>query len=230
MQNKKCFHEIQVICLDFDSTIINHEGIDELARQKECYSEVSEITRQAMEEGLSYKESLEKRLNILKPSMDDIKRYHNKEKIEHFSKGLLNLIEKSKLLNKEIYIISGGFEQLIFQYTDYLNIPRDNIFCNSLIFDDNGNYQNFDTSRLTCESSGKIKVIELIKLKTNNKNIMMIGDGSTDLETQPYVNLFIGYGGNIERVSIKEKIKKLDNSYYYTDFNKLIDELNLVIL
>ena len=63
MQNKKCFQEIQVICLDFDSTIINHEGIDELARQKECYSEVAEITRQAMEEGLSYKESLEKRLN-----------------------------------------------------------------------------------------------------------------------------------------------------------------------
>ena len=59
---------------------------------------------------------------------------------------------------------------------------------------------------------------------------MMIGDGSTDLETQPYLNLFIGYGGNIERISIKEKIKKLDNSYYYIDFIKLIHELNLVSL
>ena len=66
MQNKISYHEIQVICLDFDSTIINHEGIDELARQKGCFSEVAKITRQAMEEGLSFKESLEKKAKSFK--------------------------------------------------------------------------------------------------------------------------------------------------------------------
>ena len=60
---------------------------------------------------------------------------------------------------------------------------------------------------------------------------MMIGDGKTDLETQPFVHTFIGYGGNIERNAIKEKVKTLKNSYYYTDFNKLINELtNLTTL
>ena len=35
---------------------------------------------------------------------------------------------------------------------------------------------------------------------------MMIGDGKTDLETQPFVHTFIGYGGNVERNTIKEKV------------------------
>lgn len=226
MQNKISYHEIQIVCLDFDSTVINHEGIDELARQKGCYSQVSEITRQAMEEGLSFKLSLEKRLNILKPSLNDIKIYHNKILVDQYSIGLIKLIEKIKIDRKDIYIISGGFEQFILPYTDFLNIPRENVFCNNLIFDNKGNYQNFDSTRLTCESFGKVKVIESIKLKSNCKNIMMIGDGTTDLETQPHVHTFIGYGGNIERISIKNKIENLNNSFYYKDFNVLINTLN----
>lgn len=220
-------NEINIICLDFDSTIIKHEGIDEIARQKGCYQEISRITRKAMEQGLSFRESLEMRLNILKPSIDDIRIYYQRNLLEDFSEGIFKLINRFKKDNKNIYVISGGFQQLIHPYTDILNIPRENVFCNELIFDRDGRYSSFDTTRLTSVSGGKIEVIKQIKKQITNKNIMMIGDGSTDLETYPYVNLFIGYGGNIERLSIKEKIKEINNGLYYTSFPLLLNHLDL---
>ena len=56
-----------IVCFDFDSTMIKYEGIDQLAKFKNQYNLVSTITKQAMGEGLSFRESLEKRLNIIKP-------------------------------------------------------------------------------------------------------------------------------------------------------------------
>lgn len=220
-------NEINIICLDFDSTIIKYEGIDELARQKGCYQEVSRITIEAMEQGLSFRESLEKRLNILKPTIDDIRIYYQRNLLDDFSEGIFNLINRFKNNNKSIYVISGGFEQLIHPYTDILNIPRENVFCNELIFDKDGKYSSFDTTRLTSVSGGKIEVIKQIKKQITNKNIMMIGDGLTDLETYPYVNIFIGYGGNIERLYIKETVKKIKNGFYYTSFPLLSKHLEM---
>ena len=48
-----------------------------------------------------------------------------------------------------------------------------------------GEYDGFDENELTSESFGKGKVIEFLKKKHNYKNVIMIGDGATDLETCP---------------------------------------------
>ena len=44
----------------------------------------------------------------------------------------------------------------------------------------------------------------------------MIGDGITDLEAKPAADLFIGYGGIVQRSIIKEK-----SDLYITDFDEL---------
>ena len=89
-----------------------------------------------------------------------------------------------------------------------------------MIFDINGRYKDFDKSRPTSQSFGKVEVIK--KLSKNYKNIIMIGDGKTDLETKDYVSCFIGYGGNKVR-----QIVKNNADYYYTDFrNFFFDVMN----
>ena len=206
------------ICFDFDSTIIKYEGIDKLAKQKNCYDIVSNITKEAMEKSNCFSKSLEKRLNIIKPSINDIIKYKNDISFDNISSGLVDILNFLRNNNKNIFVISGGFEQLIFPYTKLLKIPNENVYCNSLIFDDDGNYLNFDKQRYTCNSNGKNKVINL--LKKDNKNIIMIGDGITDLETKNDVSAFIGYGGNCIRKSIKDNA-----DYYYTDFSELLDDI-----
>jgi phosphoserine phosphatase len=48
-----------------------------------------------------------------------------------------------------------------------------------------GEYDGFDENEFTSASGGKGKVIEFLKNKHNYENIVMIGDGATDLETCP---------------------------------------------
>ena len=56
-----------------------------------------------------------------------------------------------------------------------------------------GSYRTFDHSELTAQNGGKARAIE--KIKVDNplyENIVMIGDGITDLEACPPAKYFIG--------------------------------------
>ena len=129
-----------------------------------------------------------------------------------------------KTENKKIYLISGGFHSLIDPIAQELDIPLNNLFANKLLFDFNGNYGGFDVNQPTSRSGGKGEAITQIRnfnssqLQSNSQlNIVMIGDGATDLESAPPANYFIGYGGNIVRDSVRERAE-----YFVTDFMQLM--------
>ena len=55
-----------------------------------------------------------------------------------------------------------------------------------------GEYAGFDESQPTSASGGKPLVVQNLKDKFNYKNIVMIGDGATDMEAcPPAVYIFI---------------------------------------
>ncbi|HKJ42768.1 MAG TPA: ACT domain-containing protein, partial [Sunxiuqinia sp.] len=56
----------RLVCFDMDSTIIQAEVIDELARRAGVYDEVSAITEAAMRGEIDFNESFEKRISLLK--------------------------------------------------------------------------------------------------------------------------------------------------------------------
>lgn len=82
-------------------------------------------------------------------------------------------------------MISGGFRIIIDPIAQSLGISCNNVFANTIFFDDNGNYDGFDEEELTSESGGKGRVIELLKKTYNYQNVIMIGDGATDMEACP---------------------------------------------
>lgn len=55
-----------------------------------------------------------------------------------------------------------------------------------------GEYAGFDVNEPTCRSGGKSEVIKYLKQKHGYKNLVMIGDGGTDLEACPPADAFIG--------------------------------------
>lgn len=48
-----------------------------------------------------------------------------------------------------------------------------------------GEYAGFDESQPTAEGGGKGKVISMLKEQNGFENVVMIGDGATDLEACP---------------------------------------------
>ena len=51
---------------------------------------------------------------------------------------LIHLLQKR---STHIYLVSGGFRKIIEPVMDYLNIPKENLFANRMIFDSKGLYE-----------------------------------------------------------------------------------------
>ena len=93
---------------------------------------------------------------------------------------------------------------------------NNNVFANTLLFNDNGDYKGIECNVLTKNYGKTVQIKELIT-KYQYDSVIMIGDGQTDLETKSVVDIFIGYGGVVERTNIKKHCE-----CYITDFKHLI--------
>merc|ERR1719187_2404831 len=92
-----------------------------------------------------------------------------------------------------------------------LNVPFDHIYCNDILLSEQGVFQGFDENQHTSRQGGKCEVIQEIRKRYGFKTVVMIGDGATDLETSPHVELFIGFGG----IKVRDKVQKEATAFIY---------------
>jgi phosphoserine phosphatase len=142
----------------------------------------------------------------MKPSEHAIEQFL----LEHPHKvtpGIPELVEVLNKQGKAVFLVSGGFRQVIHPLADSLGIPLSNVFANTILFNSDGSYAGFDEKEFTCASGGKPRAIRHIKEKFGYSPVVMVGDGATDLEArlEGAAELFIGYGGVVERKNIAEK-------------------------
>lgn len=64
------------VCFDVDSTVCKNEAIDDLANFLGVGAQVEQITVEAMGGNMSFKEALNKRLSIIRPSLNKIKEFN----------------------------------------------------------------------------------------------------------------------------------------------------------
>jgi len=214
---KTVWAESDAVCFDVDSTLCTTEMIDELAAFCNVGEEVAEWTRKAMGEGISFRQALDARLSIIKPTASVLEHFKAKDSAV-LTPGVLELITKLVALKKDIFLVSGGFQSLIKPIAKKIGISDENIFANRILFDEAGNYAGFDTEQPTSESGGKKVVMATLKEKFGYKSLVMIGDGMSDFEAYPTADLFIGFGGNIVRENVRAKAP-----WYVMNFNELID-------
>lgn len=219
-ETMKIFQKADAVCFDVDSTLIQDESIDDLAKFCGVGDEVQELTRQAMGGQKSYKESLEARLDLIKPSKSTMEKFITQTPIK-FTKGITSLVSKMQERGTAIYLVTGGFTCIVRSFAKELNIPVENIYANKLLFDYDGEYAGFDESEPTCSTGGKPKVMAILKEKFGYQRLVMIGDGATDMEACPPADAFIGFGGNQIRSKVQEGAQ-----WFVTDFQELITVLD----
>lgn len=208
------------VSFDVDSTLCTTEMIDELAVYCNVGQQVAEWTRKAMGEGISFREALHARLNIIRPPRATLVQFgHTNTPL--LTPGVKKLIAQLFHLNKHVYLVSGGFRSLIEPIASEVGVDLNNIFANRILFDAEGEYMGFDTDEPTSASGGKRVVMEELKQKHGYTRLVMIGDGMSDYEAYPVADLFIGFGGNVVRENVKKKAP-----WYVTDFNVLLQALD----
>ena len=196
-----------IIAFDCDSTLSSIEGVDELARiaGDDVFRQVEELTNLAMDGEVSVEEVFARRLDLIKPTRKQcelVGEMYLKTIEEDAEASIRNLQQKGW----ECLIISGGFLPCIQPLADKLGIER--IEAVPLHFDTQGNYLGFDSSYPTTRSGGKPEIIRSIKESLQPDRIVMVGDGVSDLETTPEVDLFIAFSRYVRREKVAQNCTK----------------------
>ena len=172
MNNKK-----KLILFDLDSTLIDCETIDEIAKLAGVGDEVEKITRDAMNGKLNFEESLRKRVSLLKGlPMEKIMDLVSDLKL---TKGAEETIKELKKRGYITGVVSGGFTVATDRIKDILGL--DYAYSNELITKD---------GKLTGEVIGPImsahakgELLEEIAKKEgiDLKDTVVVGDGANDI-------------------------------------------------
>lgn len=195
------FPQIDGVVFDCDSTLTDIEGIDELAIAKNCGDEVIALTNRAMNGEIPLEEVYEARLKRINPHQKDIEQL-GKTYCKHLLKGAKALIDALKEKNIAICIVSGGIQQAVEKLSTPLGIEE--IYAVALRFNEDGSYQGIIPSPLTT-AQGKADIIAKWRKKHQLKNILIIGDGMSDLfgKREDAARWLLGFGGVIEREAVK---------------------------
>ena len=190
---------------DFDSTLTKVEALDVLAeitlesnpKKDQIIQEIIDITNLGIDGEISFTESLEKRIKLLKA---------NKADLSGLVAALKKQVSKSIESNKEffenfaddIYVISCGFKEFIDPIVKEYNIPSERVYANTFEFADDGEIVGFDANNPLSQHNGKIKCLKDMSLEGE---IQVIGDGYSDYVTREagVADTFFAYTENVSR-------------------------------
>jgi phosphoserine phosphatase len=168
----------RLICFDMDSTLIQAECIDELARRHGVYDQVAAITASAMRGEIDFKESFTKRVALLKgldiSVMQDI--------ADHLpiTEGTDRLMSVLKTCGYKIAILSGGFTF----FGEYLQkrYGIDYVYANELEVGEDGKLTGRYVGEVV-DGRRKADLLRLIAMteKVNIAQTIAVGDGANDL-------------------------------------------------
>lgn len=194
----------KLILFDCDSTLSEIEGVDEMARLRgrEVYREIEEMTRKAMEGEVALDDVFGKRLEAVRPTRQETEAIGQKY-IETVEPHARRMISDLKAAGWDVGIVSGGYRQAIRPLADFLGIR--NVEAVDLFFEEDGAYRSFDAAYPTTRNGGKLEVVEHLRKEGGYGRVAMVGDGISDLETLPAVDLFIGFGRYASREIVREK-------------------------
>ena len=207
------------VAFDVDSTVTKGEGLDDLAEFCGKGEEIAALTNQAMGGSMPFDVALSKRLAILQPSLSQVDEFLAKEP-PILTPGIIELVAKLHDSNKKVYLVSGGFRQLIYPVADMVGISHDCVYANNLLFNEDGSYAGFDDKELTAWAGGKSRVMEELQ-QMHGDPLIMVGDGATDVEARPPATAVIGFGGNVVRESVLS-----DADWFVCDFNDMMVALD----
>eukprot|EP00164_Ancoracysta_twista_P008950 GFYU01013098.1.p1 GENE.GFYU01013098.1~~GFYU01013098.1.p1 ORF type:complete len:320 (-),score=92.68 GFYU01013098.1:236-1195(-) len=209
------------VCFDVDSTVSPDEGIDVLAEHCGAGQAVAEWTAKAMNGGVTFQEALKARLELIRPSKDDVENCL----LQHpprFTPGADHFIRELEAQGTDVYLLSGGFRQMIAPLLQELGLPKDRLYANSILFNADGSphASMFDDQEPTSRSGGKARVVDKLKNEKNYDVVIMIGDGATDMEAKPPATAFIGFGGIAVRDAVKDGA-----DWFVLNFDELRDAI-----
>ncbi|MBV9495993.1 MAG: HAD-IB family phosphatase [Acidobacteria bacterium] len=187
------------VFFDVDSTLVTIEGIDVLAGGN---PEIARLTDQAMNGEIPLDQVYARRLELIRPTREAVEKL-GETYVRSLTEGAMNTIETLRNEGAQIHLVTAGIQQAIAPLAKHLGISERATHAVALRFDANGAYEDFDRRSFLARPGGKELVVRDVRARSHGR-AAFIGDGVSDLEAKPAVDLFIGFGGVARRERVKQ--------------------------
>jgi phosphoserine phosphatase len=191
----------RMIAFDMDSTLIQAEVIDELARVHGVVDKVSKITEAAMNGELDFDQSLRQRLGLLRGMHTDV--LQSIADGIALTRGAERLIRTVKSLGYKTAILSGGFTFFGHHFQRMLGI--DYVFANELEVRDGALTGNVVGPIVNGQRKAELLRQIATQEKINLEQVIAVGDGANDLPMLAIAGLGIAFHA---KPKVKESAKQ----------------------
>ncbi len=192
--------EKRLVVFDMDSTIVDAEVIDEVAKRAGVEEDVEMLTRQAMDGEIDFKESLRKRVKLLCGLSEAVLRevYDGLR----LTDGACELVRALRVQGYKVALVSGGFTY----FTDKLNdvLHFDHVYANKLVIKDGKVTGDIDGDIIDGQRKGEI-IGELMKeYGLVREQVVAVGDGANDRQMLQNAGLGIAFNAKdaLKKVSL----------------------------
>ncbi|MDZ7663374.1 phosphoserine phosphatase SerB [Thiohalophilus sp.] len=179
----------RLVCFDMDSTLIQTEVIDELARVAGIGDQVAAITESAMRGEIDFSESFRQRMALLE-GLEESTLQQIAEDLP-ITEGAERLISTLRHFGYKVAILSGGFTYFANYLKEKLGV--DYVYANQL---------DFENGKLTGKVSGEIidgqmkaKLLQQLAEQEgiSTEQVIAVGDGANDLPMLSIAGLGIAF-------------------------------------
>lgn len=196
----------RLVCFDMDSTLIEHEVIDELAKAAGVGEQVAEITERAMQGELDFIQSFEARVALLKGL--DASVLESIAQSLKLTEGAEHLMRTLKALGYKTAILSGGFTY----FGEYLQqkLGIDYVHANALEIE-HGKVTGRVVGRVV-DGQRKAELLREIAASegVNLEQVIAVGDGANDLPMLSIAGLGIAFRAKpLVKANAKQAISTL---------------------
>ena len=203
--------------VDFDSTIVRVEGLEVLSQivlagdpdRDETLATIAALTDRAMSGEMAFEDSLRARLALLRP---------DRAQVAAAAERLRGELTPSArrcaafFASPDVYVLSGGFREMIAPTAADLGVPDDRILANSFVFGADGRAEGCDTANPLSRSGGKA---EAVRRLGRTDEVVAVGDGWTDYEIRAggAAQRFYAFVENVERPRVVAHADRVARSF-----------------
>jgi phosphoserine phosphatase len=200
---------------DMDSTLINQEVIDEIARLFGLYDQVAEITEAAMQGRLDFQEALRKRCSLF-TGMPESRLQEILPRLS-LSPGAGEFIRALKAQSIKTGIVSGGFEFVLRHFQELLGI--DQVHGHTLELDAGKNFLGTVADPIIDANRKQVLVAKMKdEYQASTDETIVVGDGANDISMMKEAGISVSFCG-------KPKLNDVANTLILKRDLKLLEKI-----